>query len=160
MKKTNLSVLNNYKGFKYKSKAKILKIFNGIINEPSIINKLNKVFIDAEKFSFDIVFTSDDEIKAINRDYRNIDKATDVITFSLFADDKNSFAIDNEINLGEIIISIDTAKRQAIKSYDVEIDTLITHGILHLLGFDHQTDEDYNFIVGVQNKIIEDLYNA
>ena len=52
------------------------------------------------------------------------------------------------------------AKRQAKKTFEYEIDLLILHGILHLLGFDHQSEEDYNFIVSIQNKIMKEIYNA
>ena len=160
MKKINISVLNNYKGFKFNKKSKIAKIFNMVLDEPSVFEKIDNKFKNAEKFVFDLVFTSDNEIKKINSEYRGINKETDVITFSLFADDKNSFMINGEINLGEIIVSVDTAKKQAKKTFEYEIDLLILHGILHLLGFDHQTNEDYHFIVGVQDKIMGEMYNA
>ena len=68
--------------------------------------------------------------------------------------------VDNDIYLGEILISIDTAKKQAQNGIAKEILTLITHGVLHLLGFDHMTDEDYNFIVNVQNQIIQKLWEG
>ena len=107
--------------------------------------------------SFDIVFVDDYEIQQINSEYRSKDKPTDVITFALFADDDYKIIVDNDIYLGEILISIDTAKKQAQNGIAKEILTLITHGVLHLLGFDHMTDEDYNFIVNVQNQIIQKL---
>ena len=108
-------------------------------------------------FSFDILFVNDTEIQEINRDYRAKDRPTDVITFALFFDSEEKFIQDNNIELGEILISLDTAKRQANEAnieFDKEVKTLIAHGILHLLGFDHLTDEDYNFVVGVQNKVV------
>ena len=64
---------------------------------------------------------------------------------------------ENNIELGEILISLDTAKRQAEDAnieFDKEVKTLIAHGILHLLGFDHLTEDDYNFVVDIQNKVV------
>ncbi len=107
---------------------------------------------------FDIVLCNNEEIHRINREYRNIDRPTDVISFAMFADSDpdDVFILDGEINLGEIIISLDKTAEQAKEngvSTDDEARLLAAHGILHLLGFDHQTDDDYNFVVKTQNKI-------
>lgn len=107
---------------------------------------------------FDIVLCNNEEIHRINREYRNIDRPTDVISFAMFADSapEDVFILDGEINLGEIIISLDKTKEQAKENgvaTEDEARLLAAHGILHLLGFDHQTDDDYNFVVSTQNKI-------
>lgn len=107
--------------------------------------------------SFDIVFCSNEEIHRINKEYRNKDCATDVITFAIFADspEDEKFIIDNEISLGEIIVSLDKIKEQSVennKTFKDELYYIISHGILHLLGYDHQTEADYNFMVENQNK--------
>ena len=92
-----------------------------------------------------------------NREYRKKDHPTDVITFALFADseDDEKFIFEEEVNLGEILISIDTIKKQAKESVYDELLVVSAHGILHLLGFDHLTEEDYKFMVDKQN-----LYKA
>ncbi len=59
---------------------------------------------------------------------------------------------------GQIIVSVDTAKKQAKTTLEEEILTLICHGILHLLGFDHLTKKDYDFVVRIQNKVIKELW--
>lgn len=114
------------------------------------------------QIAFDIVLTDDAEIHQINKEYRKKDAPTDVITFALFADDDNKFVFNKTIELGEIFVSIDTAKKQAeVKTKEglkKEVLTLIAHGILHLLGFDHKTDKDYNFIVRIQNGVIKKIY--
>jgi len=107
---------------------------------------------------FDIVLCNDNEIHRINREYRQIDRPTDVITFAIFSDspEDEKFIFDGEINLGEIIISLDTIKRQAEENkttFDDELRLITAHGILHLLGFDHLTECDYNFVVRTQNKV-------
>lgn len=113
---------------------------------------------------FDIVLCNNEEIHRINRDYRNIDRPTDVITFAIFADSEpqDIFILDGEINLGEIIISLDKIKEQASQnnvSTEDEARLIAAHGMLHLLGFDHQTENDYNFVVKTQNKI-KDILNV
>lgn len=112
------------------------------------------------EFNFGITFCTDLEIHEINKEYRNIDKPTDVITFALFFDDDVRFVLENTIELGDIIISVDTAKRQAVENnltQEQEMTVLITHGVLHLLGFDHMTDDDYNFVVDIQKKVFDKI---
>ena len=142
----------------YKKTTK--KIVETLINL-SEINQNSAVFDnDFKTLSFEISFCNDKTIREINSTYRGKDKATDVITFALFVDDENSIVIDNNIELGEIIISTQTLERQAKENnstLEVELYTLTTHGILHLLGFDHLTQKDYDFVVGIQEKIIKSL---
>jgi probable rRNA maturation factor len=93
--------------------------------------------VEADEMS--IIFTSDEQIRMFNRKYRNIDRETDVLSFPL--GERN---LEGKINLGDIIISIDTAKRQAQElghSVDDEIKILTVHGLLHLLDYDHETDD-------------------
>jgi probable rRNA maturation factor len=80
-----------------------------------------------------IAFVSDKAIRQLNRQFRGIDKATDVL----------SFPTDEADNLGDIAISVDTAARQAKENglrFDEEMAQLILHGLLHLSGYDHETD--------------------
>jgi probable rRNA maturation factor len=82
-----------------------------------------------------IAFVSDKRIRDLNRQFRGIDKATDVLSFPAGGPD--------ELNLGDIAISTETAATQAKDnglSFDDEIAQLILHGLLHLSGYDHETD--------------------
>ena len=82
-----------------------------------------------------IAFVSDKRIRELNRQFRGIDKATDVLSFPAGG--------PNESNLGDIAISTETAAAQAKEnglSFDDEISQLILHGLLHLSGYDHETD--------------------
>lgn len=111
-----------------------------------------------DTLTFDILFCDSKKTHQINRDYREKDYPADIITFAIFADDESKFILDGDINLGEIIIALDKIKEEAGKagvSDEYELYFLIAHGILHLLGFDHQTEEDYNFVVGVQKKALK-----
>ena len=82
-----------------------------------------------------VAFVSDGKIRELNRQFRGVDKATDVLSFP--EDD------DSQDNLGDIAISVDTAQRQAKESgltFDNEVAQLMLHGFLHLAGYDHETD--------------------
>jgi len=110
-----------------------------------------------DTLTFDILFCDSNKTHQMNRDYRNKDYPADIITFAIFADDEAKLILDNDINLGEIIIALDKVKEEALKqnvSDRYELYFLIAHGILHLLGFDHQTEDDYNFVVEVQKKAL------
>ena len=152
LKKYNVTL----KYFKEKTK----KILDLMLNLKEL--KTSKIFSkDINKIKFDISFCNDKTIQEINRDYRQKDKATDVITFSLFCDDENSIIYRKTAELGQIIVSIETANRQKEENKNTlekEILTLICHGILHLFGFDHLTQKDYLFVVEIQNKVIKELF--
>ena len=84
-----------------------------------------------------IAFVSDKTIRQLNRQFRGFDKATDVLSFP--SDDNTG-----ESNLGDIAISVETARVQARENglkFDEEVSQLILHGLLHLCGYDHETDD-------------------
>ena len=102
-----------------------------------------------EKIEVSIFFTDDEMIRELNHKYREINKPTDVLSFA-FEDDEDSFPLvgENRI-LGDIIISVETAQRNAQEanhSLEWEINILILHGLLHLLGYDHLKDKDYELM--------------
>ena len=91
--------------------------------------------IGNEQASATIAFVSDTRIRQLNRQFRGVDKATDVLSFP--ADEPD------ELNLGDIAVSVDTAAAQAKENgleFENEIQQLILHGLLHLSGYDHETD--------------------
>ena len=114
-----------------------------------------------ESITLDIVFCDSTKTHELNRDYRNKDYPADIITFAIFADDEDSFIFDGDINLGEIVIALD--KVISMDNKDVsfsqnkeqELFFLISHGLMHLLGFDHQSEEEYNFVIEEQRKALE-----
>ena len=113
-----------------------------------------------ESISFDFLFCDGVKTHEINKEYRNKDYVADIITFAIFADSDEKFILDGDINLGEVIIALDKVIEEADKkgvTKDYELAFLISHGILHLLGFDHQTEEDYNFVIRMQNKALESI---
>lgn len=108
---------------------------------------------DSHVISF--ILVNNDEIHKINKEYRNIDRPTDVISFA---------AIDSvpdrslPFELGDIYISVDKVKEQAKEyghSEKREFSFLVTHGMLHLLGYDHMKSEDEKIMFSHQDHILE-----
>lgn len=102
-------------------------------NIRSTVLKTLKLLDQRKDSEICISFVDDETIRVLNNTYRNINRATDVLSFS---QDGPDFSI-----LGDIVISVDTAKRHAVRyenTYEFEIKKLIVHGILHLLGHDHK----------------------
>lgn len=88
-----------------------------------------------------IVFVSDAASRKLNQRFRNQDYATDVLSFP---SESESFEAENENRLGEVVISVERAAAQARQngsSFENEIQQLILHGLLHLCGYDHETDK-------------------
>lgn len=123
---------------------------------PDLLNfALKKLNID--KSIFNVIIVDDHYIHKLNREYRNIDRATDVISFAL-EDDKSFIDTDFRV-LGDIYISIDTAIRQASEyghSLKREISFLTIHGLLHLLGYDHMKKEEEKVMFGIQELILNE----
>ncbi len=159
---TNLNIFleNTYDEYKIDEVAihkDIVKMSEYIFEDSTIISKSCLKEYSYNTVCFDIVLVNNEEIHRINKEYRQKDSPTDVITFAIFADSpkEEQYIFDGEVNLGEIIVSLDKIEEQSKEnnvSFNDELYFLVAHGILHLLGFDHQTEEDYNFMVENQNK--------
>lgn len=111
------------------------------------LNAVAKLHGLGEHEEVDITIVTDEEIHALNRDYRNVDRATDVLSFALDEDGGEPELVGGpEVHLlGDIIISAETAMRQAEEfghGLEREIVYLAVHGLLHLLGYDHMQEED------------------
>ena len=104
---------------------------------------------------FSIIFVSEKEIQRINKEYRKIDKITDVISFAF--EDNENISYNNVRVLGDIYICIPRMISQAKEyghSEKRELAFLTVHGLLHLLGYDHQTKEDEEVMFGLQELIL------
>ena len=117
------------------------------------------------KLIITITFTTPEEIKKINKKYRKIDKATDVLSFQMFEKDELDEKIKNkdflyEDVLGDIIISIEKVKEQAEEyghSFERELSYMLVHGFYHLMGYDHIEEEDKKMMRPKEEKILNDL---
>lgn len=105
------------------------------------------------------VIVDDERIHQINREYRHIDRATDVISFAL-EDNEQYYVEGMPRSLGDIFISYDHACQQAEEyghSLKREMCFLMTHGLLHLLGYDHMNEEEEKEMFSLQKKILNKL---
>ena len=114
---------------------------------------------DAEACEVSVLLTDDNDIRNLNRDYRKIDEPTDVLAFAMREGE------DNRVNpnlLGDLVISLETAARQTSTkdalsqtcgNLETEAALLAIHGMLHLLGYDHQTPKDATIMFEKQKTI-------
>ena len=122
-----------------------------------VINHTLEV-MDAKESIFTIIFVTPEEIHELNKQYRGVDRVTDVISFAL--EDAHDVSLTDVRVLGDIYICIDRMKEQALDyghSETRELSFSTVHGLLHLLGYDHQTKEDEEVMFGLQRKILSDL---
>lgn len=133
-------------------------------NEKIDINDLNNVIEYALKHEnvnnaiMNVIIIDNEKIHKINKEYRGIDRPTDVISFAL-EDDKTFVNTDFRV-LGDIYISIDKVHEQATiygHSFRRELSFLTVHGVLHLLGYDHMEKSDEVIMFGKQEEILNEL---
>lgn len=147
-------------------------------NEEELLAVLVRAVISSEKVPYsdvtvNLTFTDEETIKETNRDFRNMDSVTDVLSFpaveferpadftGIKKGDPEYFDADTgELILGDIMICVKRAREQAEEyghSFRREIAFLITHSLLHLLGYDHETDEERLVMEEKQRNILNDL---
>lgn len=145
--------------FKYKiiNKPPLLKIDKKIVD--FIFNEINSNINIAQKWLINLIFENDDVIKSLNNQYRSINNSTDVLSFHYF---------DNFENLKlreiawEILFSREKIKKQSIdyqNSINAEFYKLLIHSILHIIGFDHEEDNDFEVMKKEEEKIILNIKN-
>ena len=141
-----------------------IEIFNQTNEKIEELDTVEKVLLKAsekeklENTSFNLIIVDNNYIHELNKNYRNIDRETDVITFALEDDDTLVLPEDVRI-LGDIYISIDKARSQAEEyghSFLREICFLAVHGFYHLLGYDHMTPEDEAVMFKKQEEVLEE----
>ncbi|MBE6151039.1 MAG: rRNA maturation RNase YbeY [Firmicutes bacterium] len=104
---------------------------------------------------FNVIIIDNDRIRVLNREYRNIDRETDVISFAL--EDDKTFNLEEIRVLGDIYISVEKARSQAKEynhSFKRELSFLAIHGFLHLLGYDHMEKEDEEIMFKKQEEVL------
>ncbi len=121
--------------------------------------------LENTKLSITIILTTPENIRKINKEYRNIDKATDVLSFPIFEKDELSQKLQEndftyEDMLGDIMISMERVKEQAQEyehSFEREFSYMLVHGFYHLMGYDHIQEEDKKIMRPKEEKILKDL---
>jgi metalloprotein, YbeY/UPF0054 family len=112
-----------------------------------------------------VSFTDNEGIRALNREYRGMDKPTDVLSFPLYEPDEEIEVIEDEsAELGDIVISLERARTQAEEignTFEREVMFLCVHSTLHLLGWDHETSaEDEREMFAMQDEIMAEIDQA
>ena len=101
-----------------------------------------------------LVFTDDDEIRVLNRDYRRHDRATDVLSFHLQELAGEGDPAGDGIALGDIVISVETARRRAHgRRLGAELERLAVHGLCHLFGHDHQKKVEATVMFALERRL-------
>ena len=134
----------------------------------NIIKKTVKKCFEVEnlmesKLYISITLTTPEKIRKINKEYRNIDKATDVLSFPMFEKEEIDSKIKNnnfihEDVLGDIVISLEQVEKQAKEyghSFEREFAYMIVHGFYHLMGYDHIKEEDKKIMRPKEEKVLE-----
>jgi|ETNmetMinimDraft_33_1059910.scaffolds.fasta_scaffold114857_1 probable rRNA maturation factor len=130
--------------------------------DKALLKKAARITLETKEghdsFELSIVITDDDNIHRINKEYRGVDAPTDVISFALF-EAQGSFVMppDDTRHLGEAIISYPRALNQAREqkhSIERELAWLVIHGVLHLLGYNHETDADRQTMQTIESEIL------
>jgi probable rRNA maturation factor len=117
-----------------------------------------------------LTFVSNETIRELNKDYRGLDKVTDVLSFAITDNDADEQPIHfneedwdevpDSLLLGDIIISVPRALEQSQEyghSLEREIGFLFVHGFLHLIGYDHQTEEDEQIMIAKQEHVLSQI---
>ena len=148
-------------------------VYDGIDEKEEYKNVIEKVLsqcfkeekLEDSKLCVTVTLTTPKTIQEINKQYRNIDRATDVLSFPMFEKDEldkkiqeNDF--ENEDILGDIVVSVDKVKEQAIEyghSFERELSYMIVHGFYHLMGYDHIEEDDKKIMRKKEETILEKL---
>ena len=138
-------------------------------NEEKLIKEVVSRVLEEEKvlpeLDVYITLTNNEEIHKINKEYRDVDRPTDVLSFPMYERDeiaglKNDTDDEIEKILGDIIVSIEKVREQAEEyghSFERELAYLVTHGMLHLLGYDHMIEEEKAVMRKREEEILETL---
>ena len=138
----------------------LINLMDYDIEELDTVDKVINYTLKRENISnaiFNVIIVDNKRIREINREYRKIDRETDVISFAL----EDNLNIELPVRmLGDIYISIDKAREQALSynhSLERELSFLAVHGLLHLLGYDHMNEEDEKIMFSRQEMILNEL---
>ena len=154
-----------------KNEIEFVDLMNNVTLKPyertfkRILRKVKKELSIKERLGFSVTLCDNNHIQELNKNYRNKDVATDVLSFAIEDDSSEELLkvmrkLTSVREIGDIIISYDKAQEQA-KEYGHslyrEMSVLYTHGVLHLLGYDHITKTDEDEMFEIQKKILKDM---
>ncbi len=142
---------------KYLQKSEIKDFIKNIFNKT--IKVLNFKILSKKIIEISITFTDDNNIQKLNKQFRNIDKSTNVLSFPLYEKEFfNIFNFEDYIALGDVVLSLETIEKESIeqkKTFKNHLTHLIIHSLLHLLGYDHIEEKDAEEMENLEIKILE-----
>lgn len=142
------------------NQAKDLSIYRYKKDFSAILKRTCDVLNLNNEYTLSVIFVTPEEIHEINREYRNIDRSTDVISFALHDDMSNVLLEEEENELGDIFINVQAISDQA-KEYGHskrrEACFLFCHGLLHLLGYDHMEPDEEKEMFHLQDVILDEM---
>ena len=147
-------ILNNIKWKHYLKRPN-----NYIENKIKNINKKKKLH-KSKKIFCTLLLSGNNEIKKLNKKFRNKNKSTDVLSFPFYGkkEFKNKINKEKEIYIGDIIVNINKINvKNNIKNFKSEFDKLWIHGLVHLLGYDHKKNKDFSNMLKVEKKFLSFL---
>ena len=125
-----------------------------------ILERACKVLDRKGDWSLSVIYVTPEQSHEINRDYRNVDRPTDVISFAIQDDMSDMWIEEDQYELGDIFINVQAIRDQA-KAYGHSIRReacfLFCHGLLHLMGYDHMKEEDEKVMFALQDEILDEL---
>ena len=140
------------------------KLWNKKIKDPSsyIKKKIKKISqfnsLRKKRFSFTILLTGNSKMKYLNKEFRNKNKTTDVLSFPNLGSVDLKKKTNTEIYLGDIALNYEIINRRSKDSnFDLEFDKMWIHGYLHLLGYNHKKVRDYKVMKKIEDQILEIL---
>ena len=137
--------------------------------ESIILKVLKKCFeiehLPEEKLLVSVTLTTPQNIKRLNKEYRNIDKETDVLSFPMFEKEEINYMLENKSwdyddILGDMVISIPKVQEQAIEyghSFERELSYMVVHSFYHLMGYDHIKEEDKKIMRPKEEYVLNEL---
>lgn len=140
-----------------KTREKEWKVYKPVLEE--LMVKTLRLLKVNDDVSISIILVKSKKIHEINRDYRQIDRPTDVISFAI-CDSEDDYEVmdDSSKELGDVFINVDAVRSQAIEyghSEKREFCFLFIHGLLHCLGYDHMNKKDEKKMFDLQRKILD-----
>jgi probable rRNA maturation factor len=136
-----------------------------VISTQKLHNNILKILksLKYQDFDLGILLTTNKTIRKLNKTFRGKDRPTDILSFPFHANLKAGQKIivksPEDKNLGDIIISLEFAQKDASTTWNRKLDehltALLAHGIAHLIGYDHITDQDFNKMVKIEKKLLK-----
>ncbi|WP_432664593.1 rRNA maturation RNase YbeY [Wukongibacter baidiensis] len=146
----DLDIINNQDIIEYKEE--LIELLNKVVEKSLEVENIGN---DIE---VSLSFVDNNEIKVLNRDFRGKDKETDVLSFPQYENQELIKEENNIVVLGDIVISLEKAKEQAEEyghSFEREVAFLTSHSMFHLLGYDHDTEENTKLMRQKEEKVLE-----